>query len=486
MQYPRDYLIDRLKENLKRLEGLFRGHVVFYWGNVKSLGPSISDNLITNEDLEIFRDMLYKRTFKDDLYLIITSPGGKIEAAESIMKYLDAKTENLYAIVPFMAKSAATLLCLMANKIFMGYYSILGSISPLVGAKYQDAIQILDEFDRIMNFYSQPASVQEIIQRQIQKLNSKASVQSNIEKDASEVGLSVPNNVYEKDAHEVGLSVPNNIYEKDAGEVGLSGSNKEDIQIVQQVFSSLFIPLIKTGYPLYEAERSIEWVIDLAYWALNRGKTQRNKEDARQGKKQQIEPENGSQKTKELNGSDQIPKEGQLKKGDRIDHEIIEMLNHLLLQRSLKFHHRNISIQYAKEIRLPVELLEDTKYKEHESLILSCQNIMRILAERFDIQKLIASSNGQVYYKIKKIESSVQEESESEATKLENEDRSPNASCTSVDSSKSNVFHSNSYDSIALKQQKEKEFDSLKQEAEKTRDYSKIINFVIKNVERYS
>ena len=412
IHYPKDFLIDKLKENLKRLENLFQGHVIFYWGNIKSTDSSCSDNLITNEDLEHFRDMLYKRNFKDDLYLIITSPGGRIEAAESIMKYLDKKTKNFYAIVPFMAKSAANLICLMADKIFLGYYSILGSISPLVGDNFQDAIQIIEKLNDLLSYFSKGESTQEFIEKEVQKLSSKENFNEKTERD---------------------ISVQNRS----------SQENNDNPQFLSSL-PNLFNSIIKSGYPIYAAKESIRWVIEIAYWALKRGKNQ------------------------------------------LAEDKIKEIINHLLPQKGLKFYYRNMSYEYAKDMGLPVELIEENKYKEHEALILGAQNIMRILADKFDIQKLIAASNGQLFYKVKGPIESVQNTINSDPIPSMYEDHSPKASCSSVGSYASKSNYSDPNTVIEMNRNKESEFERLRAEAKESGKYSKVLDFVFENLEHYS
>lgn len=65
-----------------------------------------------------------------DLDLIITSPGGIAEATESIVAYLRTRFDNIRAIVPVAAMSAATMLALGCDEILMGAHSQLGPIDP--------------------------------------------------------------------------------------------------------------------------------------------------------------------------------------------------------------------------------------------------------------------------------------------------------------------------------------------------------------------
>ncbi len=65
-----------------------------------------------------------------ELDLILHSPGGALDAAESLVAYLRTKVRDLRVIVPHLAMSAATMLACAANRILMGKHSFLGPIDP--------------------------------------------------------------------------------------------------------------------------------------------------------------------------------------------------------------------------------------------------------------------------------------------------------------------------------------------------------------------
>jgi ClpP class serine protease len=76
------------------------------------------------------------------LHLFLSSPGGDGEVAVRLVRALQARCSELTIIVPGMAKSAATIICLGADHILMGPASDLGPVDPqfqigahLVGAK---------------------------------------------------------------------------------------------------------------------------------------------------------------------------------------------------------------------------------------------------------------------------------------------------------------------------------------------------------------
>lgn len=88
-----------------------------------------------------------------ELDLIIHSPGGSPEAAESIVEYLRTRFDHIRAIVPVAAMSAATMICLAADEIVMGSHSQLGPIDPQFtvftpeGPRSAPGQAILDQFE---------------------------------------------------------------------------------------------------------------------------------------------------------------------------------------------------------------------------------------------------------------------------------------------------------------------------------------------------
>ncbi len=88
-----------------------------------------------------------------ELDLIIHSPGGSAEAAESIVEYLRQRFEHIRVIVPVSAMSAATMIALSADEIVMGQHSQLGPIDPQFiistpeGARSAPAKAILNQFE---------------------------------------------------------------------------------------------------------------------------------------------------------------------------------------------------------------------------------------------------------------------------------------------------------------------------------------------------
>jgi hypothetical protein len=87
------------------------------------------------------------------LHLLLASPGGDGEVAVRLVRAMQARCSELVIVVPDMAKSAATIMCLGANRILMAPSSDLGPIDPqfrmggsLFGAKeLEAAVQSADQ-----------------------------------------------------------------------------------------------------------------------------------------------------------------------------------------------------------------------------------------------------------------------------------------------------------------------------------------------------
>ena len=85
----------------------------------------------------------------DTLELLLHSPGGSADAAYQVIRFFRRHCKKLNIIVPRMAKSAATLMCLGADAIYMGELAQLGPIDVQIQnpvEKGSKSISPLDEF----------------------------------------------------------------------------------------------------------------------------------------------------------------------------------------------------------------------------------------------------------------------------------------------------------------------------------------------------
>jgi len=109
---------------------------------------------VTPADMEGLAEVV-KGLDGDALDLILHSPGGSPEAAESIVSVIRQKFTSVRVLIPVMAKSAATMIALSANEILLPQSAELGPIDPQFllsdgrgGQRMTPAQTIIDEVAR--------------------------------------------------------------------------------------------------------------------------------------------------------------------------------------------------------------------------------------------------------------------------------------------------------------------------------------------------
>ena len=92
--------------------------------------------------LTVLQELLIGLDPERELHLVLATPGGDGEVAVRMIRAMQARCSRLVIIVPDMAKSAGTLMCLGADRILMAPFSDLGPVDPqfqvgpsLAGAK---------------------------------------------------------------------------------------------------------------------------------------------------------------------------------------------------------------------------------------------------------------------------------------------------------------------------------------------------------------
>lgn len=133
--------------------GRLRGerHVLLY-GSAFLQKPQVPpQNIqITSEDLNAFMSVVYGMTWAKGLTLILHTPGGITNAAETVVAYLRSKFDYIEVVLPTFAMSPGTMISLGADRIVMGRQSQLGPIDPqfLVGQGALSARAVVDQFER--------------------------------------------------------------------------------------------------------------------------------------------------------------------------------------------------------------------------------------------------------------------------------------------------------------------------------------------------
>jgi hypothetical protein len=109
----------KLKSEIALLEKLVGGKIIFFDGE---LNPNSAYHL----------HKVIRKLNGEKLFLILESPGGQIDTAAKIVHICNEYFKEFNVVVPSYAKSAATLICLAADNLFLGKAGELGPIDPQV------------------------------------------------------------------------------------------------------------------------------------------------------------------------------------------------------------------------------------------------------------------------------------------------------------------------------------------------------------------
>jgi hypothetical protein len=93
---------------------------------------------ICRPSLWLLADQRNKFRGIDTLEILVHSPGGHVDIAYQLAKFFRAHCKKLNVLVPLYAKSAATVLCLNADYVFMGEFAELGPLD----------VQVEDELEK--------------------------------------------------------------------------------------------------------------------------------------------------------------------------------------------------------------------------------------------------------------------------------------------------------------------------------------------------
>lgn len=85
---------------------------------------------IFDHSVVYFEELLFNASPSEPLHLILWSPGGDGEVAVRLVRSAQARCSELTVLIPDIAKSAATLFALGADRILMGPAADLGPVDP--------------------------------------------------------------------------------------------------------------------------------------------------------------------------------------------------------------------------------------------------------------------------------------------------------------------------------------------------------------------
>lgn len=125
--------VTRCNAILPEIENLLNKRTVFYFASENGADMA---SMVNDEDSFVIENLLSVPSEKSDLVLVLHSNGGFSLSAERIIEvcrnYCKARNDGsqFYVLVPKKAKSAATILALGADKIFLRNTAELGPVDP--------------------------------------------------------------------------------------------------------------------------------------------------------------------------------------------------------------------------------------------------------------------------------------------------------------------------------------------------------------------
>ena len=144
------WLHSNLKRSAEKIADISKRNVLYYASSFLQK-PQVPGHYVSlnPEDLNGFMAGMHGLDFDRDLLLILHTPGGLAEAAQTIMDYLRSKFTRIDVVIPTYAMSAGTMIALGCDSIIMGRQSQLGPTDPqlVVGYQAYSAHAIISQFD---------------------------------------------------------------------------------------------------------------------------------------------------------------------------------------------------------------------------------------------------------------------------------------------------------------------------------------------------
>lgn len=144
------FIANKAKTSVARIASLYDRNVLFYASAFlqKPQVPRLYTS-INMEDLNGFMTGIHGHKADKGLLLILHTPGGLAEAAQTIVEYLRSKFSWIDVLVPTYAMSAGTMIALGCDRIIMGRQSQLGPTDPqlIVGNRSFSAHSIVEQFE---------------------------------------------------------------------------------------------------------------------------------------------------------------------------------------------------------------------------------------------------------------------------------------------------------------------------------------------------
>jgi hypothetical protein len=149
-QAKNKWLVDKQQEALRKISDIRDNRNIIFYASAFLQKPQAPPPTIqlTHEEINSFMSVMHGMDWEKDLTLILHTPGGITNAAETIVSYLHTKFKYIEVIIPTFAMSAGTMICLATDKLIMGRQSQLGPIDPQMplGGRTVSARAIVEQF----------------------------------------------------------------------------------------------------------------------------------------------------------------------------------------------------------------------------------------------------------------------------------------------------------------------------------------------------
>lgn len=175
----------------KKLSRLLNKPVVAYASTFDSFLSRFPGALVEDVDAKELEGVLQRLDTSKGFVLLISSPGGFPLAAERIVNVCRSYGNGQFdALVPAQAKSAATMICFGAQKVFMGATSELGPVDPQIPHQnfYLPAHTVVKTYD---DLFSQSVSTSGRLEPYLQQLQNYDAAVIESYRDAIELSKSI-------------------------------------------------------------------------------------------------------------------------------------------------------------------------------------------------------------------------------------------------------------------------------------------------------
>ncbi len=139
-------ILGLINDSARDLEARLQADVIFYSGAIHPAFFRAFRNFV---------EMVEDASERQDsaVAIVLRTGGGSAETVERMVDVLRHHYASVYFVVPDMAMSAGTILCMAGDKIFMDYASALGPIDPQImspdGSAYLPAMGYLDKVEEL-------------------------------------------------------------------------------------------------------------------------------------------------------------------------------------------------------------------------------------------------------------------------------------------------------------------------------------------------